>query len=52
MYEFMSSGILYTNHINCRDQLCVNLDIGELIQINGFCGNHLYEFTCFDHIIR
>ncbi len=30
-YEFTSSGILCTNHINCRDQLCVNLDIGELI---------------------
>ncbi len=33
LYEFTSSGILCTNHINCRDQLCVNLDIGELIQI-------------------
>ncbi len=32
-YEFTSSGILYTNHINCRDQLCVNLDTGELIPI-------------------
>ncbi len=32
MYEFTSSGILCTNHINCRDQLCVNLDTGELIQ--------------------
>ncbi len=31
-YEFTSSGILCTNHINCRDQLCVNLDTGELIQ--------------------
>ncbi len=30
-YEFTSSGILCTNHINCRDQLCVNLDTGELI---------------------
>ncbi len=32
MYEFTSSGILCTNHINCRDQLCVNLDTGELIR--------------------
>ncbi len=32
-YEFTSSGILCTNHINCRDQLCVNLDTGELIQL-------------------
>ncbi len=31
LYEFTSSGILCTNHINCRDQLCVNLDTGELI---------------------
>ncbi len=31
-YEFTSSGILCTNHINCRDQLCVNLDTDELIQ--------------------
>ncbi len=31
-YEFTSSGILCTNHINCRDQLCVNLDTGELIR--------------------
>ncbi len=31
-YEFTSSGILCINHINCRDQLCVNLDTGELIQ--------------------
>ncbi len=30
-YEFTSSGILCANHINCRDQLCVNLDTGELI---------------------
>ncbi len=30
-YEFTSSGILCTNHINCSDQLCVNLDTGELI---------------------
>ncbi len=29
-YEFTSSGILCTNHINCHDQLCVNLDTGEL----------------------
>ncbi len=34
MYEFTSSGILCTNHINCRDQLCVNLDTGELILPN------------------
>ncbi len=33
-YEFTSSGILCTNHINCRDQLCVNLDTGELIREN------------------
>ncbi len=32
LYEFTSSGILCTNHINCRDQLCVNLDTGELIR--------------------
>ncbi len=32
LYEFTSSGILCTNHTNCRDQLCVNLDTGELIQ--------------------
>ncbi len=32
LYEFTSSGILCTNHINCRDQLCANLDTGELIQ--------------------
>ncbi len=31
LYEFTPSGILCTNHINCRDQLCVNLDTGELI---------------------
>ncbi len=37
MYEFTSSGILCTNHINCRDQLCVNLDTGELIHFG--CGN-------------
>ncbi len=34
-YEFTSSGILCTNHINCRDQLCVNLDTGELIHLGG-----------------
>ncbi len=32
-YEFTSSGILCTNHINCSDQLCVNLDTGELIPL-------------------
>ncbi len=35
-YEFTSSGILCTNHINCRDQLCVNLDTGELIHESHF----------------
>ncbi len=35
LYEFTSSGILCTNHIDCRDQLCVNLDTGELIQKLG-----------------
>ncbi len=54
-YEFTSSGILCTNHINCRDQLCVNLDTGELIRIK-ICGvNYWYEFTssgilCTNHI--
>ncbi len=38
-YEFTSSGILCTNHINCRDQLCVNLDTGELIHERGCCQN-------------
>ncbi len=26
---------------NCRDQLCVNLDTGELIRLNSYTGNHL-----------
>ncbi len=39
-YEFTSSGILCTNHINCRDQLCVNLDTGELIP-QGFADRML-----------
>ncbi len=37
MYEFTSSGILCINHINCSDQLCVNLDTGELIRYNCGC---------------
>ncbi len=51
-YEFTSSGILCTNHINCRDQLCVNLDTGELILHGAY---KWYEFTssgilCTNHI--
>ncbi len=38
-YEFTSSGILCTNHVNCRDQLCVNLDTGELTQIKSANSN-------------
>ncbi len=54
-YEFTSSGILCTNHINCRDQLYVNLDTGELIRCRIPGDEKLYEFTssgilCTNHI--
>ncbi len=49
-YEFTSSGILYTNHINCRDQLCVNLDTGELIQFRTHCNScHLWQDQQISH---
>ncbi len=44
LYEFTSSGILCTNHINCRDQLCVNLDTGELTQ-KKFCAYTILVIT-------
>ncbi len=43
VYEFTPSGILCTNHINCRDQLCVNLDTGELIPCGSCLGRLVHR---------